>query len=152
MNLVLLCICSIFLARVMEGKMKVASIAHSILFIFMAMFYLLTSNNEMITFAMKNIFGEHYYSLLHNTFTEVATGYTITMFALFIVEFIAFFVVGLVSLLGLIKAFKYILKSVRVWHNAKINTGYLNQDYNLETGFNNFNKQNTYLVLSQLRN
>ena len=150
-NLLLLCICSIFLARAMEGKMKVASIAHSILFIFMSLFYLLTTNFEPIVFAMRNIFGEYYYSLLHNTLLEVSTGYTITMFALFVVEFLAFFIVAAISVHAFLKAIKFLLKKARI-HYHKINTGFVKQDYNLETGSNNLNKQNTYLVLSQLRN
>ena len=151
-DLVLLCVGSVFLARVLEKKMTVASIAHSVLFIMMSMYFLLTSNNEMIAFAMSNVFGKEYYTLIHNALVETAEIYQITMITLFTFELFLIGLVSFIAVLTFIKASKYILRKIHSNLVIKNTGNYIPQiDFSsLSRPINN--KQGTYLVLSQLRN
>lgn len=151
-NIVLLCIGSVFLARVLERKMKVASIAHSVLFIMMSMYFLLTSNNEMIALAMSNIFGKEYYALIHNALVETAEIYQITMITLFAFESFLVALVAFIAVLAFIKASKYILRKIRSNLIIKNVDNYIPQFAfsSLSRPINN--KQGTYLVLSHFRN
>lgn len=151
MNLLLLCVCSIFLARFLEGKMKVASIAHSVLFIFMGVYFLFTSENYWINFAMNNLVGEYYYNVFHDAFIEAAQVYTITMITLFVTEFIICSITALLAMRLLIKGIRYLLSKGR--NNKSFIKVFFNIGQNNEANHASLsNKQNTYLVFSQLRN
>ena len=151
-DLILLCVGSVFLARVLEKRMTVASIAHSVLFIMMSMYFLLTSKVEMIMYAMSNIFGKEYYTLIHNALLETREVYRITMIGLFAFESFLVGLIAFMTVLGFIKASKYILRKIHSnlviknidKHIPQIDFSSLSRPIN--------NKQGTFLVLSQLRN
>ena len=150
-NLLLLTVCSIFLARVMEKRMKVASVAHAILFIVMSFYYLLTSNFELIQFAMRNIFGETYYGILHNALLETAGYYQVTMFALFFVETITICFTAFLSFMLILKQMKYLMNKIQSRPILHTNS-HLIPDYAYNPGMGINNKQDSYLVLAHLRN
>ena len=132
--------------------MKVASIAHAILFIMLSMYYLFTSNAEIIKYALTNVFGEYYYSLIHVTLLETAMYYQSTIFALFFVESATILLTAFFSFMYLIKGMKYLLKKIQsklvIKSNGQFVPTYI---YNPAMG-KYTNKQGTYLVLAQLRN
>ena len=131
--------------------MKVASIAHSVLFILMSLYYLFTSNAEIIRFALTNIVGEHYYGLIHSTFVETAGYYQVTIFALFFLESSMVLLTAFIAFMGIIKGMKYLLKRIQSKFVIRSNNYVPTSIYNPAMG-NHTNKQGTYLVLAQLRN
>ena len=135
----------------MAKRMKVASIAHSVLFIFMSLYFLLTSENPTIAFAMTNIFGEFYYNVIHSTVIETAHIYTVTMAVLFAFEMLLYVTIAFMSVLAVVKLIQKIFKNNDLIGFVLPNYFSLEQkiSYNPEMGVN---KQGTYLVLSQLRN
>ena len=151
MNLVLLCVCSIVLARVLSKKMMVASIAHSILFIMMSVHFLLASENEYIMLAMETILGKQYYEFIHNGLIEVSQIYSITMIALFSFELLMSLFTAFFAVLFLVRKIEETIKHIRSQYILDDDTTPTYKlDYNPSMGL--YNKQGTYLVLAQLRN
>lgn len=117
MKYLLLIVCSIISARFLEKKYKVASIAHTVLFVLMSFIYLTSSEIPMIQFAMKNILTEPYYIALNEIISETIFGFHIGVSTLFIVEFITYTIVSIVSVFVAIKTIKGLVKRVRLLRN-----------------------------------
>ena len=150
MSLVLLCVCSVFAGRYLEKKMKVASIAHSVLFIFMGFFFLFNSGFTLIDTAMINMFGQEAFDEIHEALAASETIYGVTMSSLFIMEVVVYAILCIVAIVASIKGFKKLIAVLRV-NSIKVSEGVLHLE---ERPTNNLitNYQGTYLVLAHLRN
>ena len=150
MNLVLLCFCSIVVARYFEKRMKVASIAHSILFIIMAFFFLFDSGFSLIDEAMINIFGKNNFILIHDALVQASPIYQGTISVLLIMEIVVYATLSFIAIIALIKGIKKAIAKTKFTYNYVLPVQ--TEAINIPTGEDLRSYQNTYLVLSHLRN
>lgn len=150
MNLVLLCVSSIFLGRFLEKRMRVASIAHSVLFIISAFFFLFDSGFELIDYAMINIFGDEIFHMMQEALIDAGNFYGIAFSALFVLEFISYVLLCVVAIITVIKGFKKIIEKWRIKGLVVSKTSEVEQCSPFVR--KEISYQGTYLVLSHLRN
>lgn len=148
-----LIVCSIFLARYFEKHYRVATIAHAILFIVASFIHLFCSDVSFTVYAMKNIFGEHYYGLIRSVFVENVYIFNISFSALFAVEIASYITVSVLAIIALIKGFKKLVKFFQVKKNNPIVTNLFNLINNLYPSRVQIDeKRKTYLILGKLLN
>jgi hypothetical protein len=150
MNLVLLCVSSIFLGRFLERRMKVASIAHSILFIVASFFFLFDSGFKIIDYAMINIFGEEIFYVMQESLRSASNFYGIAFSALFVLEFISYYLICIVAIIAVIKGFRKIIERWRIRKLVLLRTEQVEHYSPLIR--EEISYQGTYLVLAHLRN
>ena len=114
MNLILLCVSSIFLGRYLEKKMRVASVAHSVLFIFCSFLFLFNSGFKLIDTAMINIFGEEIFYIVQDTLIATSKIHNVVISSFLMIEFFNYIMTSLVAVVVIIKGFKKLLEKYRV--------------------------------------
>ena len=130
--------------------MKVASIAHAILFIVMAFFFLFDSGFTLVDEAMMNLFGKQNFIIIHDALVEASPIYQNTMSVLLIMEIIVYMMLSFIAILALIKGLKKAITMIKTKYNYVLNVQ--SEAVEIPTGEYFHSYQNTYLVLSQLRN
>ena len=130
--------------------MKVASIAHSILFIFVSFLFLFNSGFAFIDEAMINMLGEENFLEAQEAIVYAENFYGAAISSLFIIEIIVYTSICIVAITFTIKGFKKLMLKARfksiVLLKEQIITS-LNPTLALDN-----NEQGTYLVLGHLRN
>ena len=150
MNLILFVISSIFLACYLGKRMRVASAAHMILFIFVTFVFLFNSGFAFIDRFMIRLIGEFNFNLLSDAITANEGTLTITISALLVIEIITMLSVSIVAIILLIRGFKKFLKKVRVSFSYRFSR--VNTLTNVPNKDVLHNYQTTYLILKHLRN
>lgn len=150
MSLILLCVCSVFTGRYLEKRMKIASIAHSVLFIVMAFFFLFNSGFTLIDTAMINMVGQEAFDEIHEAFVATKVIYGVTMSSLFVMELAVYIILCIVALVALVKGFKKLICKLRVRNIVVTEDILLKEDHPTTNLINNY--QGNYLVFAHLRN
>lgn len=150
MNLVLLCVGSVFLARYLERRMRVASIAHSVLFIVLAFLFLFNSGFAIIDQAMINIVGEMYFYEFQEAIRSAEIFYGVAFSTLFVLEYTNYLILSIVTIIWLVKGFKKLIQKFRIKHLKLLCKNYIFEEE--ANNVNEVNSQGTYLLLAHLRN
>ncbi len=150
MKLILLCVCSVFVGRYIEKRMKIASIAHSVLFIVMAFFFLFNSGFAVIDIAMINMVGQEAFNEIHEAFVATETIYGVTLSSLFVMELAVYIILCVVAIVALVKGFKKLICKLRVRNIVVMEDILLEEDHPTTNLINNY--QGNYLVFAHLRN
>ena len=121
---IILIICSIFIARFLEKRYKVATICHAILFIVASVIHLFTSDVGFTMYAMQNIVGKYWYPIIRSSFEGGAWIFNLSVSSLFVVEFATYLILSIVAIVSLIKGFKKLVKYFQVKKNNPIIVSY----------------------------
>lgn len=152
MEFVLIIICSIIAARYLEKKMKIASIAYSILFIFSSIFYIFGSDFKLFALAGKNILGANHYEIIHDALHQGIIFANFSLSAIFIIDTLIFGITIIVSTILFIKGLKKLFKKIKISTN-NLNISYQNSfEVFKPVVVTSYSSQYDYLVLGQLRN
>ena len=152
MEVALILICSVLAARFLEKRMRVASIAHAILFIVCSVFYLFGSEFKLFVFAAQNMIGKNNYAIIHSALKEGVTFVNFSLSSIYVIEVIVFGTIAIVSTVLFIKGLQKAAKRI------KIKSFILKLEQPVDNGnfFNQIvqtiNGRHNYLVLGQLRN
>ena len=152
MDLILLCFCSVIIARCLEKRMRVASVAHAILFIVLFFFSLFTSGFAMIDQAMINTFGKDLFETVRDTLNETSPVYRSIFGSLFIIDLAIDIMTSIAVIILIIKGFKKFSKVVKLNKAPLIIKNILIKIRLLPNKVLINNNRNQYLVLQQLRN
>jgi len=150
MNLILLCVSSIFLARFLEKRMRVASIAHAVLFIVISFAFLFNSGFALVDRAMINLFGEEDFNLVHESLVANEHLFAGSISGLLIIETITFISISIVAIIGLIKGFKKLLEKFSPGFKFNLDSTETTYVHSFESVLHNH--QFRYLILKHLRN
>lgn len=151
MEIILVIICSIIAARYLERKMKVASIAYSVLFVFSSVFYLFSSDFKWFVIASKNILGQ-YYPIVHETLRSGITIANFSLSAIIVLDTLIAFTIAVVSTIVAIKGIKKLLSKIKFKQTRLVYKANLINDDLRPNLVQINNGRNNYLVLCQLRN
>ena len=130
MEYIVFCICSIIIARYVEKKSRVISIAHDILFIFLSIAFFFATNNSYIANVAIKVVGNSYYEMIHGALTDSSIFIIQGFSTLFIIEFAIMFIIAMVTIVAFIKGFKKMAKKIRVksLNDVKLLTSCLNKE------------------------
>ena len=153
MEFFLLLFCSVVIARYLEKRMKVASIAYSVLFILVSTFYFFGSDFKLFVMAGKNMLGESDYTSIHNALKEGVLFVNFSLSAIFIIDMIVTMITVVVSTIAIIKGIKKLIQKIKI---SRINS-FVRIKVLFESVLNPHkvhinDESNEYLVLCQLRN
>ena len=152
MEVILILICSVLAARFLEKKMRVASIAHAILFICCSVFYFFGSDFKLFAYAAKNMIGENNYAVIHSALKDGVRFVNFSLSGIYVIEVLVFGTIAIVSTILFIKGLKKVAKKIH------IKSFILKLKQPIEQGnfftqiVNCINGRHNYLVLGQLRN
>ncbi len=152
MDLILLCVCSIVIARCLERKMRVASVAHAILFIVLAFFSLFTTDLKLVSQAMINVMSEEKYVIIRNALMSASHFYRGAFSVLFIIDVAIEVMACIAAIILIVKGYKKFFKKIDL-QKVRIYIKNIVQEFRLlpnKVLINN--NRNQYLVLQQLRN
>ena len=149
---IILIVCSIFIARFLEKRYKVATIAHAILFIVASVIHLFTSNVSFTMYAMQNIVGKYWYEIVRSVFEEGAVFFNITISSILVVEIISYIIFSIFAIVSLIKGFKKLIKYFQVKNNNPIIVSYYPQPDLSPIRVQIDNSSKTYLMFGRLLN
>ena len=152
MDLILFGVCSVIIARCLEKRMRVASVAHAILFIVLFFFSLFTSGFPMIDQAMINTFGKDLFETVRDTLNETSPVYRSIFGSLFIIDLAIDIMTSIAVIILIIKGFKKFSKVVKLNKAPLIIKNILIKIRLLPNKVLINNNRNQYLVLQQLRN
>ena len=114
MEYIIFCICSIIVARYVEKKSRIISIAHDILFILLSFAFFFATNNKYIVDVVMKVVGKDIYTTIHEAITASSTYIRFGFSTLFIIEFTILFIVALAAIIIFIKSLKETAKKIRV--------------------------------------
>lgn len=152
MDLILLCICSVIIARCLERRMRVASIAHAILFIVLAFFFLFTTDFKAINYAMSNMFGEKNFLIIRNALLDASPFYRSAISTLFIMDIVIEIMACIAAIIVLVKSFRKFSKGINL---KKVQIIIKNTLFKYRLIPNKVlleNNRDKYIVLQHLRN
>ena len=151
-KLIILIVLSIFTARVLERRYKVAAIAHSVLFIFTLVFFCFTTDLPLIVKAMNNIIPKMYYDALKDALLTPAKVLNFGLSGILVLDCILYLFVPILSIIALIKEAREQFKEMKIKANVKVMVGYvINLVLDPIKDFKH-NKNETYLILGKLLN
>lgn len=151
MDLILLCFCSIIIARCLEKRMRIASVAYAILFIVLSFFSLFSTGFALVDQAMINIFGENLFNAIREGLMEASPIYRSAFGTLFFVSIIIDVITSITALVLIIKGFRKFSKVVNFTKAPLfIKNAFLKLRLLPDVLIDN-NSRNQYLVLQQLR-
>ena len=152
MDLILLIVCSIIIARCLERRMRVASVAHSIMFIVLAFFMLFTTNFALINQAMINIFGENIFNIVREALIDGSHLYRGTFSVLFFIDVVIDVIACITAIVVSVKAYKKFFKNLDIKKVRVYIDNFIKSIRLLPNKVLIENNRNQYLVLQQLRN
>ena len=144
---------SIVIARYLDRKKyRVASIAHSILFIFLSFVFVLSTDIPVFVIASTNIFGEEYYSAIHEALVMTISTTKGSLSAFLVIELVIYIFLPIFAAIIVAKQIKEQLMKIKM-RKPNYEFGYLN----IQNGFNpiedqRYSQNKTYLVLGRLLN
>ena len=152
MEIILLLICSVILARYLERKMKVASIAYSVLFTVSFAYYLFGSDIKFFAIAARNMVGADYYELIHEVLNGGVLIANLSLSSIIIINAVIYLIVGIVSVALFIKGLKKLVSKAKF--NKKFVFDFVDHPMDLSPveGVQIQNFSNIYLLLCQFRN
>ena len=151
-ELIILLICSVFIARFLEKKYRVASVAHAILFIALSLVYLFASKNSYISFALTNIVGEKAYHVIHEMLVDNVKFFNSGISALLITEIVTFAIVSIFGVVAAIKGIKKLVKFIKLENKTLVIENFFTEIglYPCRDNIDTFSK--TYLIFGKLLN
>ena len=141
------------IARYLDRKKyKVASIAHSILFIFLSFVFTLATDIHIFVVAATNILGEEYYNAIHEALVMAIPSTCGSLSALLVIELVLYIFLPIFAAIIVAKQIKEQLMKIKM-RKPNYEFGYLN----IQNGFNpiedqRYSQNKTYLVLGRLLN
>lgn len=114
MEYIVFCLCSIIVARYVEKKSRVVSIAHDILFILLSFAFFFATNNKYIVDVVVRIVGKDFYNTVHTAITASTPFLRFGFSSLFVIEFMIFFIFALAAIIIFIKGLKETSKKIRL--------------------------------------
>lgn len=148
----ILLICSIFIARFLEKKYRVASVAHAILFIILSLVYLFASKNSYISFGLTNIVGEKAYHVIHEMLVDNVKFFNSGISALLITEIVTYTIVSVFAVVAAIKGIKKLVKCIKINQKGLVINNFATETglYPCRDNIDTFSK--TYLIFGKLLN
>ena len=151
MEFLLLLLCSVIIARFLEKRFKIATIAHAVLFVVIFCFYILGSDLEILVKAGINTFGEEDYSNIHGAIADNVEVLSISFSSLLVVEAFTFGVASLIAIRTAIKGLKKLIKQLEIKIIVFKKKIISNQVFSHKTN-SELTYKNNYLVFSRLLN
>ena len=151
-NFVLLLISSIIVARFLEKRYRIASLFHAVLFLFLALVYMFSSDSAFFVTVCKNMVGNTYYASLHEVLTQHMTTISASFSVYMIVEYVTLLIVGMVSIVATVKALKKLASKIKIDQLSDVKT---EQPFIFKTVCNcdrEISYRKTYLELGHLLN
>ena len=114
MEYIIFCICSVILARFLEKKSRVISIAHDILFILLSLSFFFATNNSYIASITMKVVGKDIYTTIHEAMTASSMYIRFGFSTFFIIEVTIIGIVATVAIILFIRSLKETAKKIRV--------------------------------------
>ena len=152
-ELILLFTLSILTARFLEKRYKVASIAHSILFIVMTFVYLLVWDFTPIKEMWTSWMGEEMYDIVSGALKDPMPFFNAGISSFMVFEVFIFLVLPILSIVAFVDKFKEQIKKIviNLRYRDQLNDPVINMGINPDNGFiDTYNE--TYLVFGKLLN
>ena len=112
-ELIIFFLCSVLIARCLEKRYKIASMAHAVLFVFLGLVWVFTSEIELIEFAARNMVGDFYYEVLKEALTERMTMFHLGFSALLMAEAAIYMTIAIASIVIFFKGLKKLGKLIK---------------------------------------
>ena len=116
MQLILLLISSVIIARFVEKKSRVISVAHAILFTVLLVFTIFTSDNPAILLALDNLFPDkELLSIFTEALKDSSSVFTLSFSVLFTLEMTVIASTCIAVAISIRKAIKAIRQAMRIY-------------------------------------
>ena len=114
MEYIIFCICSVVIARYVEKKSRVVSIAHDILFILLSFAFFFATNNAYIVNIVLRIVDKDIYNTIHSALVNSSFFIKVGFSSLFIIEVVIYSIMALAAVIIFIKSLKEEAKKIRI--------------------------------------
>ena len=153
LELIILIALSVITARLLSKRYKVASIAHSVLFIIVSAIYLFTTDVAFIKLAMVNMMGETNYEIVRDVFSAPAFYVHAGVSTILMLDMAIFVFIPLLSIIAIVKEVKEQFKELKL-QKADLSTFFKSLIILVFNPFKDFKhtQNETYLILGRLLN